>query len=150
MELLPSSARVTPIASPEASSSSRARDEEAAEGATSRECPICLQEGTLLATDCQHSFCRGCLTRWVESQPGNAVVVPCPMCRQALPPSNIPEGVKPMGAPNTRAAVVVTQEPCTCRRIIKWLLIVNASTGMFVGGILFFIIGSPNIDGYGY
>lgn len=135
MELVvPSSRRVTPI---EASSSS-SRDAET--GEANRECPICLQEGTLMITSCQHSFCRSCLTKYVESQPGDSAVVHCPMCRQTLPPDDLPPGVKPMGSP---AQVPAVREPCTCRRIVKWLIIVNASVAFFFLGIMFFIVDSP-------
>jgi len=37
----------------------------------------------VLTTPCNHHFCRGCLTRWMETK------MICPTCRQALPPYNL-------------------------------------------------------------
>jgi len=37
----------------------------------------------VLTTPCNHHFCRGCLTRWMETK------MICPTCRQPLPPYNL-------------------------------------------------------------
>ena len=53
------------------------------------ECSICLNifdDPKILS--CSHTFCKGCLTRLLESQP-NASELPCPVCREI---TNVPSG----------------------------------------------------------
>ena len=39
------------------------------------ECPICFNDSDLINLNCNHFFCRTCLSRWTGS---------CPMCRQNI------------------------------------------------------------------
>ena len=51
------------------------------------ECSICLEGiSNRATTPCKHSFCRGCLEKWVQAKrqvnPAGAVEAGCPLCRQ--------------------------------------------------------------------
>ncbi|XP_060094091.1 zinc finger protein RFP-like [Heteronotia binoei] len=52
-------------------------------------CPICREyfKDPVILTECDHSFCRACLTRsWGEA----AVKVSCPVCKQTVQPRHLP------------------------------------------------------------
>ena len=47
------------------------------------ECPVCYAADAKLTIRCGHAFCKGCVTKWLESskesgKPG------CPMCRTPI------------------------------------------------------------------
>lgn len=47
-----------------------------------QECPICLQETTVIKTKCNHMFCRDCLSTYMNRC--SSYEKPCPLCRQYL------------------------------------------------------------------
>jgi hypothetical protein len=43
------------------------------------ECPVCMtNDDTCVTTPCGHSYCRGCIVRWMHSS------VHCPLCRKII------------------------------------------------------------------
>jgi len=82
------------------------------------ECAICYRVVPLRTTACKHAFCDGCLESYVRTFADNEAAgsasrpLKCPMCRQALGPSDVPAAVRHlMLAPLARPALASSNYP---------------------------------------
>jgi hypothetical protein len=42
------------------------------------ECPVCMEHGDLVSTNCEHVFCNNCIRTWLDKKPS------CPLCRNLI------------------------------------------------------------------
>ena len=47
------------------------------------QCCICLEEKTLIETECKHKFCNNCITEWTNKNNN------CPLCRKSINQTNM-------------------------------------------------------------
>jgi hypothetical protein len=66
------------------------------------QCPICWSKTNMVKTECNHIYCRGCITEWASSSNNNRR---CPLCRRELQVTqsdvhaSIQEGIRKLNIP---------------------------------------------------